>query len=185
MSAPTAVPPPAPGEPLPTPALRRRLACLLYESVLVFAVVFFAALIYSVLTEQRHALAGRHGLTLVAFVLAPGAYFTWYWSQTGQTLPMQTWRIRVLTVDGQRLSRARALLRFLAAWLWLLPALLLAWLAGWHGSGWRLSLLLIAGAALYALSSRLQPQRQFWHDVLCRTRLVDTRALPATASTLP
>lgn len=170
-------PPPEPAAPreLPPAPLRRRLGCLLYESTLLFAVVFFAALLYSVLTEQRHALAGRHGLTLTAFVLAPGAYFTWYWSQTGQTLPMQTWRIRVLTIDGQRLSRLRALLRFVAAWLWFLPALLLAWAAGWHGSGLRLGLLVLLGFVLYALSSRLQPQRQFWHDVLCRTRLVDTR----------
>jgi len=164
---------------LPTPPLRRRLACLVYESVLVFAVVFFAALVYSVLTEQRHALAGRHGLSAVAFLLAPGAYFTWYWSQTGQTLPMQTWRIRVLTLRGERLSRWRALLRFVAAWLWFLPALLLAWALGWHSSGGRLTMLLVAGAMIYALSSKLHPRGQFWHDVLCRTRLVDTRALPA------
>ncbi len=179
MSAPVVTPADASPGGMPTPPLRRRLACLLYESVLVFAVVFFAALVYSVLTDQRHALAGRHGLGAIAFVLAPGAYFTWYWSQTGQTLPMQTWRIRVLSAQGERLSRWRALLRFIAAWLWFLPALLLAWGLGWHSSGTRLSLLLIVGAMVYALSSRLHPRGQFWHDVLCRTRLVDTRGLSA------
>lgn len=172
--SPTLVPP---GEALPAPPLRRRLACLLYESVLVFAVVFVAALVYAVLTDQRHALAGRHGLSAIAFVLAPGAYFTWYWSQTGQTLPMQTWGIRVLTAQGERLSRWRALLRFVAAWLWFLPALLLAWGLGWHDSGGLLSALLVAGAMVYALSSRLHPRGQFWHDALCRTRLVDTRTV--------
>jgi hypothetical protein len=38
----------------------------------------------------------------------------------------------------------------------------------------------VAGALAYALSSRLHPQRQFLHDVLAGTRLVDV-APPATA----
>ncbi|ABM95065.1 putative membrane protein [Methylibium petroleiphilum PM1] len=160
------------------PPLRRRLACFLYEGVLLFGVVFVCALIYSVLTDQRHAMVGRLGLLLTAFVLAPGVYFTWYWSGSGQTLPMQTWRIHLQTADGRRLTRARALGRYLTAWIWFLPALTLAWLAGWHDSGTHLAAVLAAGVALYALSSKLHPQRQFWHDALCGTRLVDTRGAP-------
>ncbi|WP_428424548.1 RDD family protein [Methylibium sp.] len=161
-----------------TPGLRRRLACFLYEGVLLFGVVFFCALVYSVLTDQRNAMVGRHGMLLTAFVLAPGIYFVWYWSQTGQTLPMQTWQIQLQTTDGQRLTRGRALLRYVAAWVWFLPALAFAWLAGWHDSGTRLAAALCTGIVLYALSSRLHPRRQFWHDALCGTRLVDTRAIP-------
>ena len=164
-----------------TPPLRRRLACFLYEGVLLFGVVFFCALVYSVLTDQRNAMVGRQGLLLTAFVLAPGVYFTWYWTRTGQTLPMQTWRIHLQTADGQRLTRARALLRYLAAWVWFLPALALAWFAGWHDSGARLAAVLGAGVVFYALSSMLHPQRQFWHDALCGTRLVDTRTAAPTA----
>lgn len=164
---------------LPTPSLWRRLACLLYEGVLLFGLVFFCALVYSVLTDQRNAMHGRIGLSLLAFVLAPGVYFVWYWSQTGQTLPMQTWHIRLLTADGQRVGRLRALVRYAAAWAWFLPALLVAWLAGWHDSGLRLAAALGAGVVLYALSALLHPTRQFWHDALCGTRLVDARAEPA------
>lgn len=174
--------PGTPGAPLTSasaiaaPPLGRRLASLMYESVLVFAVVFFAAMAYSVLTGQRHAMAGRVGLSWVAFGLAPALYFVWYWSQTGQTLPMQTWRIQVLTRDGARLTRAHAALRFIAAWVWVLPPLLAAWLLGWQGKASWVSLALIGWMVLYALSCRLHPSRQFWHDLACGTRLVDTRS---------
>lgn len=148
----------------------------MYEGVLLFGVMFFSALIYSVVTNQRHALSGRYGMLLVAFVAAPGLYCIWYWSQTGQTLPMQTWQIRVVTAaTGDRLSRARALARYLAAWVWFLPALVIAWAVGWHQSGLQLSLAVATGVVVYALLSRLHPQRQFWHDAWCGTRLVDMR----------
>ena len=173
-----AAPSDAPGA-LVTPSLRRRMACFLYDGVLLFGVVFFAALVYSVLTGQRHALAGRHGMLLFALVLAPGVYLVWYWSQTGQTLPMQTWSIRLVDRAGGRLSRWRAIARYLASWMWFWPALCLAWLAGWQSSPAKLSAALIGGVLLYALSSRLQPQRQFWHDALCSTRLVDVRQAPS------
>ena len=32
-----------------------------------------------------------------------------------------------------------------------------------------------AGVVGYALSSLLAPQRQYWHDVVCSTRLIDCR----------
>lgn len=159
------------------PPLRRRLACFLYEGVLLFGVVFFCALIYSVLTDQRHAMVGRLGLLLTAFVLAPGVYFTWYWSRSGQTLPMQTWRIHLQTVDGRRLTRTRALGAIsppgygsCRPWPW--PG----WPAGMTAARtWpRCSR---PGRALCP-SSKLHPQRQFWHDALCGTRLVDTRGAP-------
>lgn len=165
---------------LRAPLLRRRLACLVYESVLLFAVIFFAGLVYSVLTGQRNAMSGRIGLSWVAFVLAPGLYFTWYWSQTGQTLPMQTWRIQVQTAAGERLSRLRAALRFAACWAWVLPPLVLAWALGWHRQAGLLTLAVSVWILAYALSSRLNATRQFWHDIACGTRLVDTRGPAST-----
>lgn len=157
-----------------TPPLKRRLACLMYEGVLLFGLVFVAALVYAVVTGQRHALGGRHGLGLVAFVLVPAAYFIGYWRATGQTLPMQTWQIRLDTAGGARVGLARATARFVAAWAWLLPPLLA--MAAFGAGVWRWLLLGTAGWMLvYAASSRLHPSRQFWHDLACGTRLVDLR----------
>ena len=58
----------------PTPGVARRLACFLYEGVLLFGVVMIAGLAYGVITQQRHALAGSTGLQIV-LVLVLGAYF--------------------------------------------------------------------------------------------------------------
>ncbi len=160
-----------------TPNLRRRMACFLYEGVLLFGVVFVSALLYAVLTNQRNAMQGREGLLLVALILMPGMYLVWYWSQTGQTLPMQTWHIRLATADGRRVSRLRAALRYVASWIWFLPALALWHVAGWRSTG-TLMAALAGGIVGYALLALLHPQRQFWHDALCGTRLVDTRPAP-------
>jgi uncharacterized RDD family membrane protein YckC len=153
------------------PALLRRMACFLYEGVLLFGVVMAAGLLYGVATEQRHALAGVHGLQAFVFVVL-GAYFVWFWSRSGQTLAMQTWHIRLLTWQGQPVTKARALCRYLLSWLWFLPALATVYLAGLKSAG-AIATAVAAGVLTYAALSRLHPQRQYWHDVVCGTRLVN------------
>ncbi|RZU03079.1 RDD family protein [Rivibacter subsaxonicus] len=158
----------------PTPSLRRRMAAFVYEGVLLFGVVMIAGYLFGTLTQQRHALQGRHEFQAFLFVVV-GIYFGWFWSHSGQTLAMKTWQVRLVARDGGPVSQARALLRYVAAWIWFLPALAIAWLAGWHG-GAPLWLTLLGGILVYALASFAHPQRQFWHDELCGTRLV--RAIP-------
>jgi uncharacterized RDD family membrane protein YckC len=159
--------------PLETPGLRRRLACLLYEGVLLFGVVMIAGLAWGVLTQQRHALVGQHGLQAVIFIVL-GVYFTWFWSRKGQTLAMQTWHIRVVMTDGGPLTRGRALCRYLLAWLWFLPALLILWLTG-PKSGSTATAVLLGGMLGYAALARLHPSRQYLHDRICGSRLVTFR----------
>ena len=105
MTAAAAAPPD-----LIAPTLRRRFACLAYEGVLLFAVLFFAEYLFASLTQQRHALYLRQvGMAFLFIVL--GVYFVWFWTHGGQTLAMKTWRIRVVSRDGQPLTQARALAR--------------------------------------------------------------------------
>jgi uncharacterized RDD family membrane protein YckC len=157
----------------PTPGLWRRLMCMLYEGLLLFGVLMMAGYLYSSLTQQRHALLGKAGLQAFLFVVL-GIYFAWFWSRSGQTLAMKAWHIRVQGRDGQPLSQWRALLRYLLAWLWFLPALLSLHLAGLK-SGASTALALATGVAAYAALAWLRPDRQFFHDVLCGTRLVTWR----------
>jgi len=157
---------------LPPAALRRRLAAMVYEGVLLFGVVMAAGWIYAVLMQQRHALQGKLGLQVFLFVVL-AAYFIWAWTHGGQTLAMKTWRIRLVGVDGRPPSFPRACARFLLAWLWFVPALLISHLAGLQGA-WPISVVLLGGVLTYATASRLHPDRQFPHDALCGTRLVDT-----------
>jgi len=154
----------------PTPSLRRRLAAFVYEGVLLFGVLMIAALAYGLLTQQRHALAGMHGLQLFLFLVL-GLYFGWFWSHGGQTVAMKTWHLRLQTKDGRPVPAARAALRYIWSWLWFMPALLWSHLSGVR-SGGAVALALTLGVLAYAASARLNPQRQYWHDLLSGTRLV-------------
>lgn len=166
----SSTPVPSPDLSSAPPGLRRRLACFLYEGVLLFGVVMIAGYLFSSLTQQRHALQGRHGLQAFMFVVL-GIYFAWFWSRSGQTLAMKTWHLRIVDARGQAITQARALLRFLASWIWFLPSLALIWLLDLQGGG-IVTLVLLAWVLAYAASSLLRPDRQFWHDVLCGTRVV-------------
>jgi uncharacterized RDD family membrane protein YckC len=97
-------------------------------------------------------------------------------------LPMQTWHIRVEMADGSGpLSQGRALMRFIAACAWFAPAAALAALNHW--TRWQGLAAIGIGVIAYALLALLHPQRQFWHDALCGTRLVT--ALPTRPADNP
>ncbi|HEU5293530.1 MAG TPA: RDD family protein [Burkholderiaceae bacterium] len=164
------------------PSIRRRLACMVYEAVLLFGVVMVAALAYGMLTNQRHALQGNTGLQVFLFVVL-GAYFAGLWSTGGQTLAMKTWHIRVQAADGRAPRLMRAVARYVASWLWFLPALASAHAAGIQSVGF-MGLMVVVGMLSYALLARLRADKQWLHDVLCGTCLVDTREVPATPAQL-
>jgi uncharacterized RDD family membrane protein YckC len=153
-----------------TPSLARRLASLFYEAFLAFAIALATAFVFSVLTQMRHALYGRHALA-VAIALVLGLYFTWCWSR-GRTLPMQTWRIRIVDARGAPVTLARAWLRYLLCAIWVLPPVAL--FAQQRLADWKpVAAVLFAWVAAWALLALLHPQRQFWHDAWAGTRLVD------------
>lgn len=163
--------PSAAGADLSTPGLARRMACFVYEGVLLFGVVMAAGFVYAVATQQRHALIGATGLKLFLFVVL-GLYFVSFWSRTGQTLAMQTWQVRLLTHAGAPVGRWRALCRYALSWLWFMPALLAVYLSGLKSTTFTFTTLGV-GVLAYAALSWLHPQRQFLHDALCGTRLVN------------
>lgn len=154
----------------PAPGLARRLAALAYEGLLLFGVLFGAAFVFSVATNQRHGLHGRSALGAFLFAVL-GVYFVWFWSRSGQTLALKTWHLRIVSSQGTLVTPWRALLRYLLAWLWFLPALVSVWLLGLHDPQ-RIAAALIGGLVGYALLARLHPQRQLPHEILSATRLV-------------
>ncbi|MBP7324527.1 MAG: RDD family protein [Alicycliphilus sp.] len=170
--------PPAPTSP-PTdgmaPPLHRRMACWLYEGMLMFGVVFIAGYLFGTLTQTRNALDNRHGLQAFLFIVF-GIYFVWFWSR-GHTLAMKTWHIRVVDRQGRLISQKRALLRYMLSWIWFVPPL--AVIAPYHLSGGASAVIVLGWVAIWALLSRLHPQRQFWHDALAGTRLVHHELPPA------
>ena len=152
------------------PSLQRRLLCLAYEGVLLFGVVMLAGLVYGLVTQQKHALAGSAGLKAFLFVVL-GLYFTYFWSRSGQTLAMLTWHIKLVGPHATPVSPARAAARYLLCWLWFLPALAGVHFSGLQGAGPTLAVV-AAGVLAYAALARMRPDQQFWHDAVCQTRLI-------------
>jgi uncharacterized RDD family membrane protein YckC len=156
------------------PALARRMAAWLYEGLLLFGIAFAASLIFIAVTGGHGAQpAYRPAMQAFLFAVA-GSYFVWCWSQGRQTLAMKTWRIRLVDAQGRPVSPARALWRYVLCWLWFLPPLAAA--MPFKRSAAEAVALCVGWVLVWALASRLQPQRQFWHDIWSGTRLIDTRS---------
>lgn len=153
---------------LETPGLRRRMACWVYEGMLMFGVVFMAGYLFGTLSQTRNAMDNRHALQVFLFIVF-GIYFVWFWAK-GQTLAMKTWNIRIVDRNGLAISQTRALLRYVLSWLWFLPALLA--LSPFHLSGAESAVFIAGWVVVWALSSRLHANQQFWHDTWAGTRLV-------------
>ena len=151
------------------PSLVRRMACWVYEGVLLFGVVFIAGYLFGTLTQTRNAMDNRHGLQAFLFVIF-GIYFTWFGAK-GQTLAMKTWHIRLVDQAGQPVTQKRALLRYVLSWVWFLPPLAL--LSLFSVTTGETVVLVLGWVAIWAIASRFHPQGLFWHDAWAGTRLVN------------
>jgi uncharacterized RDD family membrane protein YckC len=159
--------------PTVAPTLKRRMICMLYEGILLFGVVFAADLIFDILTQSRHALTLRHVRSLWLF-LTIGLYFVFFWSRSGQTLAMKTWGIRLIDNEKQRLPVIKAIVRYCLAWMWFLPGLAIA--AQFGLKNWTSLGVVAAGFILWSLTAFFDKDRQFLHDRLAKTRLIDVKA---------
>lgn len=146
------------------------MACWLYEGMLLFAVLFIATWLFSTMGQMRNAMDSRHTLLQVFLFVILGIYFAWFWNR-GQTLAMKTWHIRIVSTQGLAISQTRAFARYCLAWLWLLPPL--AAIMPFKLGGGLTLVILLAWVTFYALLSRLHPSRQFVHDLIAKTRLID------------
>jgi uncharacterized RDD family membrane protein YckC len=98
-----------------TPGMARRLASMLYEVLVVFAVLLIGFLLPQILLHG-FGLAMTPRLLLLHVILLLMFYFVWFWLNGGQTLPMKTWKLILTNEDGGRLRPLQAILRYLAAW---------------------------------------------------------------------
>lgn len=156
-----------------TPGLWRRMACWLYEGMLMFGVVFIAGYLFGTLSQTRNAMDNRHALQAFLFVIF-GIYFVWFWAK-GQTLAMKTWNIRLVDRKGMPVTQMRALARYCLSWLWFLPPLLA--LAPFQLSGGEAAVFIIGWVVVWALLSRFHPTGQFWHDAWAGTQLITSQPM--------
>lgn len=120
---------------------------LAYEGLVVSAIALVAGLAFYGVAEGRLSGATRPFFQLYLFLVL-GVYFVACWTRGGRTLPMQTWKIRVVRDDGAAIGIGRAMLRYALAWVSVVPL----------GAGF-----------LWAFFDR---EGQFLHDRLAGTRMI-------------
>ncbi|SEK90709.1 RDD family protein [Nitrosovibrio tenuis] len=96
------------------PGFWRMMLSMIYESLILVAVLFIASFIFHLVFRDTSSVFFRPAFQLYLLVVA-GIYFTWFWTHGGQTLPMQTWKLRVTSAGGQRIYLKQALARYLFA----------------------------------------------------------------------
>ena len=97
-----------------TPSWFKRIACMFYESILVFAILFVAGIIYRAIFGDPQTAFHQHLFFIYSWLIA-GFYFVFCWVKSGQTLAMQTWHIQLIGVDGLPLGLEQALRRYVVA----------------------------------------------------------------------
>ncbi|MFZ9641881.1 MAG: RDD family protein [Candidatus Methylopumilus sp.] len=97
-----------------SPSLFKRIACLLYESILVFAILFVAGIIYRAIFGDPANIVQQRFFFMYSWLIA-GAYFVFCWVKGGQTLAMQTWRVQLTSYDAKPVTLSQALRRYLMA----------------------------------------------------------------------
>lgn len=130
-----------------TPGFWRRIICLIYESLLLLAILFIASFIFHLIFRDTHTAYFRSLFQLYLLVIM-GYYFVWYWTHGGQTLAMQTWKMRLVAVDGSGLTKKQAITRYLLALI---------------------GIFLFGSGIIWALFDR---DHQFLHDRLAGTRII-------------
>jgi uncharacterized RDD family membrane protein YckC len=132
---------------LGSPRLFRLLASILYDGLLLIAVLFAATFLFLMLFGSATEPPKRYFLQVYLWLVA-AVYFICCWLRGGQTLAMQTWRIRLTNHAGGSVSLNQAVMRYVLASLGLL----------FFGAGF-----------LWAVFDR---QGLFLHDRLAGSRLV-------------
>jgi uncharacterized RDD family membrane protein YckC len=150
--------------------LLRRLAAMVYEALVVAAILLIASLPFAGAATGRLEGLGRHLFQLYLFLLL-GLYFVWCWCRGGQTLPMKAWKLRVVDRRGRPLATARAVLRYALAALALGSSAVAAIVLLRHPRELGAWLALVPGLATL-LWSAVDRDRQFLHDRLAGTRIV-------------
>lgn len=128
--------------------LIRRVGAMLYDALLVTALLFLATLPFIAIRGGKPVEANENLVYQFVLVVVIFGFFVGFWTRSGRTLGMQSWRLQLETRDGSQPTFAVATLRFFAA--------LLSWLPAGIGFLWQL----------------VDKEKLTWHDRISKTRIV-------------
>ena len=143
-----------------TPApLWRRVAAMVYDGLLIMALLFMAGFLnlfiqlqifgnerLMAMTEQGYNLGGP--VFYCSLLVMVYGFFGFFWTRSGQTLGMQAWRIKIVTPDNQLITPWQSIIRFTTA---------------------TVALTLAGIGLLWALIDR---QKRSWQDVASSSRVI-------------
>lgn len=164
------------GRPAPSryPSIPRRLAALAYEALLAVALLLGAGVLFYVCVPGYLSGQSRH-LFQIYLTAILASYFAWCWCRGGQTLPMKTWKLRLVRWDKKTVPLAQALWRFAlaaAAYGTAVAGFAILWKRPQFALGW----ILLAPGAITLAWALVDRERQFLHDRLAGTRIMKSEA---------
>ena len=136
----------------PPATLIKQFAAMLYDSLLIFAVLFFATAIALIFNRGEAIVSSPLFNLYLLFMLF--SFYAWFWHKSGQTLGMRVWKIRIVSEFGGNPGWGASYLRLVFA--------LLSILCLGLGYFWRL----------------FKPYT--WHDKLSQTRIIDVSSLSSS-----
>jgi uncharacterized RDD family membrane protein YckC len=125
----------------------RRFGAMTYDGLLILALLFIATLPFIATRGGEPVESAENWLYQLILCLVIYGFFVGFWTRSGRTLGMQSWRLQLENLDGSPPTLATATIRFFAA--------LLSWAPAGLGFFWQL----------------WDKDKLTWHDRLSGTRL--------------
>lgn len=154
-----------------------RLAALVYDGLLVLALMVFVGAILIVIGTSSQTVADgqagklsdayRYGVIFPAFVLVTWWFYGLFWKRTGQTLGMQTWRLKTIRPDGHLLNWRESMIRCASACVIPLICCLMTYVI--QHTAEALTMSFIVGFLFNYLFALANDRRLAIHDILSRT----------------
>lgn len=129
-------------------SLFRRLAAILYDALLVGALLFLATIPFIAMRGGEPVEIGENAVYRIILAGVVYAFFVGFWTRAGRTLGMQSWGLQLQAADDSKPTLAAASVRFFAA--------LLSWAPAGLGFLWQL----------------WDKDQLTWHDRISGTRIV-------------
>ena len=133
--------------------LVRRLIAIIYDLLLLLAILFIATAAAMVVNNVDAIVPGQplYPFYVIYLLTISFIYYGWFWTHGGQTLGMKTWKMKLQQENGDAVTWPLALLRFITA--------IISW----------------STAGLGFLWSLFHPKRRTWHDMVSKCVLIDLR----------